>query len=163
MFGTASFSKQSLISSLHATPIDYRSTDFREEIWKLSADGVDVVFDAVGRLNIQKSYQTLRKHGRLICYGFQNGKSKRIILSSLMRLMFLKCIPDGKKAKFYSISATNKTRPYTIKEDLSTLLQLLANGAIQPIIMKSFSLRDVRSAHEMLEQGNAIGKILITI
>jgi NADPH2:quinone reductase len=77
--------------------------------------------------------------------------------------MFLKCIPDEKKAKFYSISATNKTRPYTIKEDLNTLLQLLANGAIQPIIMKSFSLRDVRSAHEMLEQGNAIGKILITI
>jgi len=40
--------KHELVSSLGATPIDYRHTDFVEQIFRLMGDGVDVVFDGIG-------------------------------------------------------------------------------------------------------------------
>src|SRR5947209_16233220 len=71
MYGTASSSKQALISALGGTPIDYQHEDFVERVQSLTGDGVDVVFDAVGGENLERSYHTLRVGGRLVGYGMR--------------------------------------------------------------------------------------------
>jgi NADPH:quinone reductase-like Zn-dependent oxidoreductase len=134
MLGTASHSKHPLISGLDATPIDYRNVDFVQEIRARFPEGADVVFDPIGGAHYKRSYQVLRKGGRLIGYGFQNAESKLYILSSLIRLMSYKLKPDGKRSQFYSIAVTRKSKAGWLKEDLAILFQMLANGAIQPII-----------------------------
>jgi NADPH2:quinone reductase len=48
MYGTASPGDHQVVSDLGGTPIDYRNTDFVEEIQRLTGEGVDVVFDGVG-------------------------------------------------------------------------------------------------------------------
>jgi len=48
MYGTASKPKHDLVSSLGATPIDYRNEDFVERIRGLTGDGVDLVVDHIG-------------------------------------------------------------------------------------------------------------------
>lgn len=162
MIGTASNSKHPYISSLHTTPIDYRNTDFVQKVRSQFPEGIDAVFDAIGGINFKRSYQVLRKGGRLIGYGFQNAESKTFILSSLMRLMSYKLVPDGKRSRFYSIAVDKKTKTDWLKEDLNTLFQLLAKGAIQPAIGQIFPLSEAKSAHELFEKGNGTGKILLT-
>jgi NADPH:quinone reductase-like Zn-dependent oxidoreductase len=161
MLGTASHSKHPLISGLDATPIDYRNVDFVQEIRARFPEGADVVFDPIGGAHYKRSYQVLRKGGRLIGYGFQNAESKLYILSSLIRLMSYKLKPDGKRSQFYSIAVTRKSKAGWLKEDLAILFQMLANGAIQPIIQQSFPLSEARAAHELFEKGRGAGKIML--
>jgi NADPH2:quinone reductase len=64
MYGTASRYNHQLVSTLGATPIDYRSEDFVERIRTLTGDGVDVVFDPIGGARqLWHSYRALRKGG----------------------------------------------------------------------------------------------------
>jgi NADPH:quinone reductase-like Zn-dependent oxidoreductase len=77
--------------------------------------------------------------------------------------MSYKFRPDGKRSQFYSIAVTRKSKAGWLKEDLTVLFQLLANGAIQPVIQRSFPLSDARAAHELFEKGSGAGKILLTM
>jgi NADPH:quinone reductase-like Zn-dependent oxidoreductase len=163
MIGTASQSKHTLISGLATMLIDYRNADFVREIRARFPEGVNAVFDPIGGAHYKRSYQVLRKGGRLIGYGFQNAVSKLSILSSLSRLMSYKLLPDGKRSQFYSIAVTRKSKAGWLKEDLTLLFQLLAKGAIRPIIQRSFPLSEARAAHELFEQGSGVGKILLTM
>ena len=47
MYGTSSRSKEKLVSELGARPIDYKSVDFVQEIFRLTGNGVNVVFDGL--------------------------------------------------------------------------------------------------------------------
>ncbi|WP_410511020.1 zinc-binding dehydrogenase [Paenibacillus sp. BR2-3] len=109
MFGTASKEKHAYVSSLHATPIDYKHTDFVREIKKYHPDGMDVVFDCVGGINFKKSYPLLRKNGRLIGYGSQH------LLPTLMTIISRKLIPDGKRASIYFLILSKKQNRIGLK------------------------------------------------
>jgi NADPH:quinone reductase-like Zn-dependent oxidoreductase len=163
MFGTASQSKHSLISGLDAMPIDYRNADFVQEVRGRISNGIDAVFDPIGGNHYKRSYQVLGKGGRLVGYGFQNAESKPYVLSSIIRLMSYKLVPDGKRSLFYSIAVIRKSKANWLKEDLTILFQLLAKGAIKPVIQQSFPLSNARGAHELFEKSSGVGKILLTM
>src|SRR5438067_23442 len=76
MYGTASYEKHDIVSSLGGIPIDYKSVDLVQEIIKLTSHdddkgepGVDAVFDGIGGKSFQSSYEILRSGGRLVAYG----------------------------------------------------------------------------------------------
>lgn len=166
LYGTASKGKQARVSSLGATPIDYTTEDFVERIFILTGDGVDAVFDPIGGTHLNRSFQTLRKGGRLVAYGFysvvkQGGNALLDVVSQYLRLMLWNAAPNGKKATFYSITGVKKKHPEWFREDLATLFDLLAKGQIKPIIAARFPLEDVVRAHELLENGEVQGKIVL--
>jgi NADPH:quinone reductase-like Zn-dependent oxidoreductase len=163
MFGTASQSKHFLISGLDAMPIDYRNADFVQEVRGMFPNGIDAVFDPIGGTHYKRSYQVLGKGGRLVGYGFQNAESKPYVLSSILRLMSYKLVPDGKRSLFYSIAVTRKSKAGWLKEDLTMLFQMLAKGVFKPVIQQSFPLSDAMAAHELFEKGSGAGKILLTM
>src|SRR6516225_3401740 len=72
MYGTCSAQGAAVVRELGATPIDYRSADFVEEIRRLTGDGVDAVFDGIGGDNLWRSRDALREGGRVVTYGFQS-------------------------------------------------------------------------------------------
>ena len=76
MYGTASLGNHQIVSDLGATPIEYKNTDFAEEIHRLTGDGVDIVFDGVGEANVWRSFQSLRPRGRVVVYGFTSFLQK---------------------------------------------------------------------------------------
>jgi NADPH2:quinone reductase len=77
MYGTASRYNHELVSALGATPIDYRTEDFRERIRSFTGDGVDVVFDPIGGARqLWRSYRALRRGGRLVWFGVAATKKK---------------------------------------------------------------------------------------
>ena len=89
IYGTASLEKHDLVVRYGGVPIDYKKLDFVKEIYSLTGDGVDAVFDGVGGKYLQRSYDALRYNGRLVAYGLaatlQNGHSNGGLVISNIR------------------------------------------------------------------------------
>lgn len=165
MFGTASKPKHELVSELGAAPIDYKNENWVEHILDKKHDGIDAVFDPIGGENFKESFRVLKKGGTLVGYGFYNavmGKGGNIILD-FIKLRLWDLLPNGKSTAFYSIGAMRKSYPDWFSEDLATLLNLLEQGKIKPVIAKRMPISDVKLAHELIEKADVQGKIVLTM
>jgi len=163
MYGTASKSKQGAISSAGGIPIDYQAEDFSRRVRELSPDGMDAVFDAVGGMNWWRSYRLVRRGGALVCYGVSASvKGGKIAgAGSFLLLSVLKLIPDGRRGVWYNITNLRKEHPDWFRADLKTLLDLLVQRKIQPLIASRLPLREAAQANELIEHAKVIGKIVL--
>jgi len=165
MYGTISKSKLELVKRLGATPIDYKGEDFVERIHSLTSDGVEMVFDAIGGNNFKRSFSVLRRGGKLVAYGFYNsamGRGGNIPLD-FMRIQLWNLLPNGRSTAFYSIGALRHKHADWFSGDLTTLFDLLAQDKIKPVIAARMPLADARHAHELIEQADVQGKIVLTV
>ena len=54
-----------------------------------------------------------------------------------------------------------RCKPGRFSHDLLTLLDLLKQGKIKPLIAQRLPLQEARRAHEMLGEGGVLGKIVL--
>jgi len=172
MYGTASRSKHGLVSSLGGIPIDYKTDDFVARVLQMTRGaGVDAVFDAVGGMNWWRSYKTLRSAGKasggkLIGYGMssvvEQGKASKLRGAASFALIgLLGALPDGKVARWYSITTERKKHPEWFPEDLAHLLNLLAEKKIHPHVAERLPLREAQRANDLIEHAKVSGKIVL--
>jgi len=174
MFGTCSAEGAAVVRELGGIPIDYKSADFVKEIHRLTGDGVDAVFDGIGGANLWRSRDTLREGGRVIAYGFQSkmrggrmasGRGGRHPIRESAELgwfIFRNWFKFGRKSmRPYSIQWLMRFKPTWFRHDLLTLLELLKQGKIKPLIAHRLPLEEARRAHEMLGEGGVLGKIVL--
>ena len=69
--------------------------------------------------------------------------------------------PGRKKMIPYSIQWLMRLKPAWFRRDLLTLLDLLKQGQIKPLIAQRLPLEAARRAHEMLGEGGVLGKIVL--
>lgn len=168
MYGTSSRSKEKVVVELGGKPIDYKSVDFVLEISRLTGD-VDAVFDGIGTKSLLRSYKTLRTDGRLIGYGFgstmKDGRRRANEIASnivnWINLFVLNLLPDKRKIIPYSIQTMKRRKPNWFREDLQTLLNLLKQEKIKPIIASRMALDEAAKAQELLVTRSVIGKIVL--
>jgi NADPH2:quinone reductase len=175
MYGTCSAPATEVVRKLGATPIDYRNSDFVQEIRRLTGDGVHAVFDGIGGDNLWRSRRALREHGRVVVYGFQaklrggrmasgaasgrhSIRESAILGWYILQNLFL---PGRKSMIPYSIQWLMRMKPAWFRDDLLTLFDLLQQRKIEPLIAQRLPLRQARHAHELLGSGGVIGKIVL--
>jgi NADPH:quinone reductase len=175
MFGTCSAHAADIVKQLGAVPIDYRTSDFVQEVRRITGDGVNVVFDGIGGDNLWRSREALREGGRVVVYGFQaklqggrmasgapSGRhpvrESAILGWYILRNRFL---PGRKSMVPYSIQWLMRLRPAWFRQDLRTLFGLLEQNKIRPLIAERLPLCQARHAHELLGRGGVIGKIVL--
>ncbi len=174
MFGTCSAQPAAVVRELGGVPIDYKNADFVAEIRRLTGDGVDAVFDGIGGNNLWRSRDALREGGRVVTYGFQSkmrggrmasGDGGRHPIRESVELggfIVRNWFQPGRKAMVpYSIQWLMRFRPGWFRRDLVTLLDLLQQGKIKPLIAQRLPLEEARRAHEMLGEGGVLGKIVL--
>jgi NADPH:quinone reductase-like Zn-dependent oxidoreductase len=172
MFGTASRGKHDLVTRLGGIPIDYKADDFVARVLQMTGgSGVDTVFDAVGGRNWWRSYKTLRAGGKspggkLIGYGIssavEQGRPNKLGAGASFALLgLLNWLPDGKSARWYSITTEKKRHPERFREDLAALLEMLRNQQIKPLVSERLLLREAQRAHELIEHAKVTGKIVL--
>lgn len=167
MYGTASKNKHALVQGYGATVIDYKNEDFVQRVRALTGDGVDAVFDAIGGSHWKRSFQTLRNGGRLVAYGFQSATpgGRRNLLNAglgmvrMPRFSPLQLLPQSKAIMGYDVNM----RPDWNHRDLRTLIDLLAEGKIKPVVAQRLPLKEVAHAHELLGSGAVSGKIVLVM
>ncbi|MGA9534009.1 MAG: zinc-binding dehydrogenase [Anaerolineales bacterium] len=124
----------------------------KEEDWSKAAyrasdrRGVDVVIDNVGKGTMPLSLRAARKGGRILTVGNTGGPKYELD----HRYLF---------AKHLSIlGSTMGTR-----SDFQTVMNLVFDGRLQPVIDRSYPLEDIRAAEARLEAGEQMGKITLVI
>jgi NADPH:quinone reductase len=175
MYGTCSSGGALAVSELGGIPIDYQHQDFVEEIHRLTREGVDVVFDGIGGTHIWRSRQALRPGGKVVAYGLTSslragrlasgrpGRRHRFRGIAIFGLYIAGgwLLPGRKRVVPYSIQTLKRLRRAWFRQDLITLLDLLQQKKIKPLIAQRFPLAEARHAHELLGRGGVTGKIVL--
>jgi NADPH:quinone reductase-like Zn-dependent oxidoreductase len=174
MYGTCAAQGAAAVRELGGIPIDYKSTDFVTEIRRLTGDGVDAVFDGIGGDNLWRSRDALREGGRVVTYGFQSkmhggrmalrreGRHPMRESAELGWFIVRNWFKPGRKSMVpYSIQWLMRLKPAWFRHDLLTLLDLLKEGKIKPLIAQRLPLEQARRAHELLGEGGVVGKLVL--
>lgn len=169
VIGTASERHHDHLRSLGATPVDYRTPDLADRLRALAPDGVDAVFDHVGGPGIVDSWRLLRRGGTLVSYGTaatkdDAGRSQVPVLALVARLMLWNLLPNGRRAHFYNFWA-GRRRPARffrrLREDLTQVLDRLADGTITPQVAAQLPLVDAGRALALAESRTVAGKVVL--
>ena len=175
MYGTCSQRGSSAVADLGGIPIDYKQLDFVKETHRLTGEGVDAVFDGIGGSHIWRSRKALRPGGKVVAYGLTSslregrlasGRSGRRQRFRDIRIFGLYIaggwlLPGRKRVVPYSIQWLKRVKPALFRQDLLTLLDLLDQKKIKPLIARRFPLAEARQAHELLGKGGVTGKIVL--
>ena len=175
LYGTCSARGAPAVSELGGIPIDYQQLDFVEEIHRVTDDGVDVVFDPIGGPHLWASRKALRPGGRVVGYGLSTslrgkgltsnrpGRRQRFRGTAIFGLYIAGSwlLPGGKRVVPYSIQTLKRLKPALFRQDLIALLDLLRQRRITPLVARRFPLAEARRAHELLEKGGVVGKIVL--
>jgi NADPH:quinone reductase-like Zn-dependent oxidoreductase len=160
MYAMASKSKHSLLSEYGATPIDYSTQDFAEEIHRAEPDGLDVVLDGMMSLSyIRRSLSLLRRGGRIVSYGEPAGLSE--LFRILLTFVRINLLGKSKSFKLYGTSTyfLGNQKPYL--EDWAILFELLREGKIGPVIAAKFPILEAAKANQLLESGQVVGNVVL--
>ncbi len=175
MYGTCSARGALAVSDMGGIPIDYQQQDFVKEIYRLTGDGVDVVFDPIGGAHLWSSRKALRPWGKVVGYGLitairgkgltsgRPGRRQRFRGTAIFVLYIAGgwLLPGRKRVVPYSIQTLKRLKPAWFRQDLITLFDLLQQKKIKPLIAQRFPLGEARQAQEMLGKGGVIGKIVL--
>jgi NADPH:quinone reductase-like Zn-dependent oxidoreductase len=172
--GTCSAANMAIVEGFGATAIDYRDGDFVHAVRKITAErpkhhaGVSAVFDAIGGAHFARSYACLAPGGLLVGYGSQAmADGHEGLLAAGLGLARLKLwdtfngLLKGRRAKWYSITSRRKKHPADFKADMATLLDLLHDGAIHPVVVDRLPLSAAREVHNRMDTGGLGGKIVL--
>jgi NADPH2:quinone reductase len=155
VFATASVAKHDLVQQLGAVPIDYRSISIAQIVQTFTdGQGFDVVYDTVGGASLDDAFQAVSNYGHVVSsYGWGEH--------SLM--------PLSRKAATYSgvfvllPLLTGKNRAHH-GEILHQATRLAEAGQLHSMLdPRQFTLDTALAAHEAVEQGTAVIKIVIDL
>jgi NADPH:quinone reductase len=154
-----------MIRELGGEPVESRGRPLPELVREKVPGGVDVAFDILGGAGTRQCIRATKKGGLVVGYGFMaaidKGKPSRLAIVRGFLALYIGAPLAGRRGTFYGISRDFKKDKRPLKEDLATLLQLLADGKIRPRIAERLPLLDGRRAQELLEAGGVAGKIVL--
>jgi len=137
--------------------INYREQDFVEEVHRVTArHGVDVVVDMVGGDYVPRNLACLAEEGRHVSIAVQRGATTEIPIVDIMRRR---------------LSLTGSTlRPRSIEfktmvadEIAKTVWPFVEGGRLKPVIDQVFPLTEADAAHQRMESGEHVGKIVLEV
>ncbi|TCS63118.1 NAD(P)H-quinone oxidoreductase [Varunaivibrio sulfuroxidans] len=137
--------------------ITYPTQDFVEHAKTFNdGKGVNVILDMVGGDYVQRNIKALAPDGRLVNIAFLHGSKVTV---DLMAVMLKRLTLTG---------STLRARAIDVKGEIADALRknvwpLIEDGKIRPVIHATFALDDAAEAHRMMEQGQHIGKIVLTL
>jgi len=130
--------------------------------WRAGAVGVtsrgafDLIYDPVGgQERTDESVRALRPGGRLVVIGFADGQIPTLALNRVL---------------LRNISIVGAAWGHYLADDMSlagriatSLTELVAAGAVRPLVGATYALRDAERALDDLEQRRATGKLVLRV
>ncbi|PYE88655.1 NAD(P)H-quinone oxidoreductase [Phyllobacterium leguminum] len=137
--------------------INYRAEDFVKIVEEATnGKGANVILDMVGGDYIERNYDAAAMDGRIVQIAFLNGAKATVNFSKLMT------------KRLTHTGSTLRSRSVEFKAGIARELEakvwpLLAERRVAPVMDMIFPLRDAWRAHERMEEGRHIGKIVLDV
>lgn len=135
--------------------LNYRTADFAAEVKRLTAGrGADVILDMVAGDYIARELACLADDGRLVIIAVQGGVRSEFNAGDVLR------------RRLTISGSTLRPRPVAFKAAIARALRdkvwpLLEAGRIKPVIEQVFEATQASAAHELMESGQHVGKIVL--
>lgn len=156
VIGTAGSEEKVALAKAHGYDhvINYRTENFVERVKELTqGEGVDVVYDSVGRDTYMGSLDVLKPLGMFACFGQSSGTIPPFDLNILAQKGSL----FATRPTLFNYVAKRAALERTAQE----LFDVVASGAVKIEINQTYALKDVRKAHEDLEGRKTTGASII--
>lgn len=137
--------------------INYRTQDFVADVKAITGGkGVAVVLDMVGGDYVPRNLQCLADDGRHVSIAVQGGLMATIPIFEIMRrrLTLTGSTLRPRDTAFKSMVADELTR---------TVWPHVEQGRLKPVIDRTYPLAEAPAAHERMEAGDHVGKIVLTM
>ena len=134
----------------------YRELDFQKEVMRITENqGVNVVYDSVGKDTIDRSIRCLKKRGLCIMFGASSGQVAGIAPLALAeagsiyftRPQLADYIPNAE----------------IINQRMSQIFSLISDGKLRVSIHDVYPLSEIQKVHELLESRATLGKFLLNV
>jgi NADPH:quinone reductase-like Zn-dependent oxidoreductase len=151
----------------------------REDLWKradhLEPEGYDLVLDANGPATLRESYARVKSTGRLIVYGFHtmlpqasgNRLSGRMNWGKVVRGWIrmprfnpLEMTSANKGVVGFNLSFLFDRRDL-MEEGMQNLMAWANDGKIRVAKVTAMPIAEVGKAHQLIESGQSVGKIVL--
>jgi NADPH2:quinone reductase len=135
--------------------IDRKHEDVARRIADItSGRGVDIIIDPVGGPSIPGNIASLAPCGTLVVYGGLGGKAQLDLQPTL------RASKNSPAIRQFSIHTWDHL-PEERRAGMRALIDMLAAGKLHPRIHARLPLTDAARAHEILESGAVVGKLLL--
>lgn len=150
VFATAG--KPHKLEYLHKAGVDHvfdhtKEGNIDDEVLRITENrGIDTILDYVGPEAFPKNFKMVKKGGRILFCGILTGRETTVNLhQTYLRHLSLLGLYLGEK------------------NELEELVRLVSQGRVKPHIGEKLELKDAAKAHKLMEEGNVIGKIVLTV
>ncbi|MEC0347680.1 zinc-dependent alcohol dehydrogenase family protein [Peribacillus frigoritolerans] len=133
--------------------INYREESVHDYVQKYTAGkGFDVVFDTVGGENLDRSFEAAAVHGTVAAIAARSTHDLSQVHSKGLSL----------HVTFMLLKILNKDMHKQYGEILKKVAKVVEEGKLSPLVDPNmFTFDEVSKAHEYMESGKAIGKIVL--
>ena len=137
--------------------INYREEDFVAVAKEATGGrGVDLILDMVGGSYIDRNYEAAAVEGRIVQIAFLGGAKAEV---NFAKLMVKRLVHTG---------STLRPRTVEFKGAVAAELErlvwpLLGERKVAPVMDMIYPMRDAWRAHERMEEGDHIGKIVLDV
>jgi len=119
---------------------------------------VDCVLDLIGNSALRDSLRVVRTRGKVCQLGFLGG------LAPVSDFNPLTDLPSGVQLSFYGSAFVLGTEHFPLADiPLQRMIDLAENGRYQAKPVRVFSFDQVAEAHRVMEEGQAGGKMVVTV
>ena len=127
--------------------VNHADDDVKAAVKEVTAGhGADIVIDHVGEATWRTSLEVAAREGRIAVCGATSGPN-----------------PPAALHRVWWKQLTILGSSMGSKEDFEAVYDLVASGRAMPVVDEVLPLGDIRRAHERLEAGEQLGKIVLTI
>lgn len=154
----------------------HESIKITSNLWKdarkLSPDGFVAIYDANGVETLYNSYLNLCRCGRVITYGFHSNLPRTDLLSPFawLKLIYglmimpkfdpMDMVVESKSVMGFNLSFFAEEHEL-IATYMEQIVEWIEDGSIQAPEVKIFEMHEIAQAHECIQSGLSIGKLLV--
>ncbi|MEZ2718349.1 zinc-dependent alcohol dehydrogenase family protein [Bacillus circulans] len=146
--------KQAIVKKIGADHIiNYREVSVKEYVDKYTAGkGYPLIFDTVGGRNLDHSFEAAALNGSVLTIAARSTHDLTPLhskgLSLHVTFMLLKMLNEDSRIEHGNI--------------LRNITKIVEENKLKPFLdKKTFSFEEISKAHEYLESGNAVGKVVL--
>ncbi|MEE9376370.1 MAG: quinone oxidoreductase, partial [Rhizobiaceae bacterium] len=133
--------------------IDYTTEDFVERVMEITnGEGVDAVYDSVGKDTYPGSLKVMKNFGTLVCFGASSGPIPNFQIADLAAGSYFVTRPI-----LFHFTSDRQYLETASKE----LFDMIENGSLKINVNQRYPLVDAAKAHEALESRKTTGSTVL--
>lgn len=141
-------SKRELLRAQGADHVLIDDGTLKDQLGNLYPEGVDKILELIGPATLLESASLLRHHG-IVCVTGILGKK-----GTIDHFYPIKDIPSG-------VYLTGFSSNYPTQKIMNDIFDRIENHKLHPTIAKVFALSEIGQAHQLMENNEANGKVVI--